>query len=299
MRRQDIADVHAEVYNGMGRHKEAVTFDQVVASLKNQALYASIIFYNFGLTLTKISILLQYLRIATEKPIRLFCWISIWFTVAVSIEALIAGILQCMPVAKFWDARIPGKCINTAALYYANAAINIVQDISLVVLPFFMLRSLIMPRKEKISLMIILGLGGIAAIASICRLHALYILTHTNDITWDNPGTAIWSAIELNIGILCASLPTLRAFFIRIWPKAFLSSYNSRRNNADTGNGTKGQYYNMEGSIMVKKTVAVQSTRDLGDEDQISSESSSQPGRVESSCVTASSQEELASWSKH
>jgi hypothetical protein len=34
MRRQDIADVHAEVYNGMGRHKEAVTFDQVVASLK-------------------------------------------------------------------------------------------------------------------------------------------------------------------------------------------------------------------------------------------------------------------------
>ena len=65
-----------------------------------------------------------------------------------------------MPVEKFWDARIPGKCINTAALYYANAAINIAQDISLVVLPFFMLRSLIMPRKEKISLMIILGLGG-------------------------------------------------------------------------------------------------------------------------------------------
>jgi hypothetical protein len=65
-----------------------------------------------------------------------------------------------MPVAKFWDARIPGKCINTAALYYANAAINIVQDVSLVVLPFFMLRSLIMPRKEKISLMVILGLGG-------------------------------------------------------------------------------------------------------------------------------------------
>ncbi|KAF3048799.1 hypothetical protein E8E11_000901 [Didymella keratinophila] len=243
-----------QVYNGMGRHKEAVTFNQVVTSLK--ALYASIIFYNFGLTLTKISILLQYLRIATEKPIRQFCWISIWFTVAVSIETLVAGILQCMPIARFWDARIPGKCINTVALYYANAAINVVQDVSLVVLPFFMLRSLIMPRKEKMTLMIILGLGGVATIASIFRLHALYVLTHTTDITWDNPGTAIWSAIELNVGILCASLPTLRAFFIRIWPKTFLSSYHSRRTNLDTGNGTKGQYYNMEGSIMVKKTVA-------------------------------------------
>lgn len=92
-----------------------------------------------------------------------------------------------------------------------------------------------------------------AAIASICRLHALYVLSHTTDITWDNPGTAIWSAIELNVGILCASLPTLRAFFIRIWPKAFLSSYNSRRADLDTGNGTRGQYYNMEGSIMSRR----------------------------------------------
>jgi hypothetical protein len=50
---------------------------------------------------------------------------------------------------------------------------------------------------------------------------------------------------------------------------------------------------------MVKKTVAVQSSRDLGVEDQITSESSSQPGRSESDRVTASSQEELATWSKH
>lgn len=67
-----------------------------------------------------------------------------------------------MPVAKFWNPQIPGTCVNAAALYYANAAINIVQDISLVMLPFFMLRSLSMPRKEKVTLMIILGLGGVS-----------------------------------------------------------------------------------------------------------------------------------------
>ena len=66
-----------------------------------------------------------------------------------------------MPIEKFWNAMIPGKCVNTGALYYANAGINIAQDISLVVLPFFILRKLIMPKREKISLMLILGLGGL------------------------------------------------------------------------------------------------------------------------------------------
>lgn len=119
------------------------------------------VFYNIGLTATKISILLQYLRIATQKPMRLICWGSVFFAVAVCIEALIVGFLQCQPVAKFWDSSIPGTCVNKAATYYANAAINIAQDISLVMLPFFMLRHLAMPKREKISLMAILALGGV------------------------------------------------------------------------------------------------------------------------------------------
>ena len=121
----------------------------------------NIILYNFGITLTKISIAFQYLRLTMEKQIRLVCWFLICLNVAVSFEALIAGILQCNPVAKAWDPRIPGKCIDTGTLNYVNAALSIVQDIALVVLPFFMLRQLIMPRKEKIILMVVLGLGGV------------------------------------------------------------------------------------------------------------------------------------------
>ena len=92
---------------------------------------------------------------------RMICWTFLWITVAVCLETFFTGVFQCFPVAKFWDATIEGKCVDTAALYYANAAINIVQDISLVVLPFFMLRGLIMPKREKISLILILGLGGV------------------------------------------------------------------------------------------------------------------------------------------
>ena len=91
------------------------------------------------------------------------------------------------------------------------------------------------------------------------RLHALYVVNISTDSTWDNPGSVIWSAIELNVGILCASLPTLRAFFIKIWPRVFGVSFGTRRAAAGTDTA-KGQYYNMEGSIMVKKTVAIQNS---------------------------------------
>ncbi|KAF2996249.1 hypothetical protein E8E13_003882 [Curvularia kusanoi] len=236
-----------QVKHGLGRHIEAVNLENTITSLK--ALYASIVFYVFGLFFTKMSIYFQFLRLSVEQPIRIFCWVSIWFTVAVGIEALFTGVLQCLPVARFWDFRIPGKCLNTTALYFTNAAILIVQDISCVVLPFFILRQLTMPRKEKISVMLVLCLGGFGAIASICRLHSVYVLTTSTDITWDNTGLVSWTDIELNVGIICASLPTLRAFIIKIWPTAFLSSLTSGR-SASNNQGSEGHYYEMEGSVM-------------------------------------------------
>ncbi|KAH7131876.1 hypothetical protein B0J11DRAFT_565468 [Dendryphion nanum] len=219
-----------QVYNGMGRHIQALTIEQGIRSLK--ALFASIMMYNFGLTLTKVSIILQYLRITIDKFVRTACRILMWITLLNCFQTWLTGILTCYPVAKFWDDRIPGGCVNKPALWYANAAINILQDVSLIILPIFILRKLIIPRKEKISLCIILGLGGFASLASVLRLHALYIVVISEDITWDNPGTATWSAMELNIGIICASLPTLRAFLARYFPSTFTLSMLSQTSEA-------------------------------------------------------------------
>ncbi len=47
-------------------------------------------------------------------------------------------------------------------------------------------------------------------VISIIRLFTLASATNTTDPTWDNVPTSWWSVVELNCGILCASLPTLR-----------------------------------------------------------------------------------------
>ena len=60
-----------------------------------------------------------------------------------------------------------------------------------------------------------------ACIASIFRLNSLYISTHSKDPTWDKTGTVYWSAIEVNVGIICTSMTTLRPLVSRIFPGTF------------------------------------------------------------------------------
>lgn len=70
--------------------------------------------------------------------------------------------------------------------------------------------------------MAVFGLGAFVCLTSILRLKALYAISVSTDVTWDNGGAAEWSSLEVNIGIICASLPTLRKTISRFFPR-FLS----------------------------------------------------------------------------
>ena len=73
--------------------------------------------------------------------------------------------------------------------------------------------------------MIVFALGGFTCIISILRLQSLLVFLQTTDISYHNPLAAIWSSLEVNIGILCSCLPTLKAMVTRWFPRAFGNSY--------------------------------------------------------------------------
>jgi hypothetical protein len=60
------------------------------------------------------------------------------------------------------------------------------------------------------------------------------MVSRAKDITWENPLAAIWSSVEINTGILCSCLPTLRSCIARIFPK-LLGSLRGTPNNSDGG----------------------------------------------------------------
>lgn len=70
-------------------------------------------------------------------------------------------------------------------------------------------------------------------VISIVRLQSLISFGNSTNPTWDQADAANWSTIEINVGIICACMPTLRLILVRLFPKALGStSYN-----------TSNQYY--------------------------------------------------------
>lgn len=54
---------------------------------------------------------------------------------------------------------------------------------------------------------------------SIIRLHALVTFVTSHNPTWDNFPVSLWSTVEINVGILCTCMPTLRLLLIRLFPR--------------------------------------------------------------------------------
>ncbi|MCJ1309040.1 hypothetical protein MMC25_002695 [Agyrium rufum] len=234
--------IWAQVRHGMGHHFNTLADGEFEQMLK--PFWASIIVYNLALTATKLSILLQYLRVFPSLGMRRAIFVSMGIIIVYGTWTFFASVFTCVPVAAFWDKSIEGaRCFNTMAYWFSNAALNIVTDIIILTLPIPALRSLRLPRKQKYGLIGIFGVGFIIVVTSILRLHALYHISISTDITFDNPPAATWSSVEANIGIICSSLPTLKALLSKIFPR-LLSSSNPRSGDRIGRSGLSGSRSN-------------------------------------------------------
>jgi hypothetical protein len=71
-------------------------------------------------------------------------------------------------------------------------------------------------RRQKISLMCILGLGVFATSAACVKLTFLPNYGRSGDLMWDSRNLTIWTVTECNVGIVAANLSCLKPLFNRI-----------------------------------------------------------------------------------
>jgi hypothetical protein len=64
-------------------------------------------------------------------------------------------------------------------------------------------------------------------IVSVLRLVWIYPISITKDVTYESPLSALWSNVELNVGILCSCVPTLRSCMTRLFPSFFPANTTS------------------------------------------------------------------------
>jgi hypothetical protein len=105
---------------------------------------------------------------------------------------------------------------------------NVFTDLVNALLPVNLIWSLQIPKKQKVALIGILSIGWFVCIVSILRLKTLVVLSkHPDDRTFYSAATVYWSSIEINLGIMCASLPALKPLITNIIP-SFSLRHDSR-----------------------------------------------------------------------
>ncbi|KAG9666359.1 hypothetical protein KCU95_g18200, partial [Aureobasidium melanogenum] len=209
---------------GMGKDMWFVSFDHITKILK--IFYFAELLYLTAVGITKISMLLFYLRIFPDWKLRRAIYGMIGVCTTYIIVFVLVTAFQCRPVNLAWlkwDGEHHGKCLDLNADGWAAASINILLDLIVIVLPLKQLTMLNMSWQRKLGVIAMFLGGGFVTIISILRLKYLIQFAHTENPTMDYLPVGIWSAVESDVGIMVACAPAIRSLghHIRekIWPK--------------------------------------------------------------------------------
>ncbi|KAK6332590.1 hypothetical protein TWF730_004249 [Orbilia blumenaviensis] len=174
--------------------------------------------------LTKMSILLSYLRFAQGK-LRLWVKLSLVFVTLWSIALLVPMILSCYPPHLYWDyyVRTPDmKCFSPfqiRILQYTSCSLNIFSDVIILILPLPTVWNLKMPPRQKWTCALIFMLWTVATIAAVLRLANTVTYFQVFDASWYGYDLWVYVTLESNLAVVCACAPGIKPLVVLIWPK--------------------------------------------------------------------------------
>ncbi|KAK7911573.1 hypothetical protein PG985_014054 [Apiospora marii] len=195
--------------------------------------YVVIMLYNPQLGLVKSSVLFFLLRLGGHKPgIRWSIHLLNISNILLMISVFMVSVLTCVPVRKYWHRDAPGHCNNEGLQYIITSSITVLTDILVVMLPIKIVVGLQMPRRLKMGLMLVLTLGIIVSIVSSLRLFWLIEyhyggLFQKPDFSYDI--RFVYSTVECNLAIICASIPALSSLLKKWFPNFFAKLTSSSR----------------------------------------------------------------------
>ncbi|RGP79401.1 integral membrane [Fusarium longipes] len=228
---------HGLIPNGMGRDIWTVEPDQITEFGKNFFIMA--ILYFILQTFLKLAMLFFYLRIFPTRGVRRTLWATVVFNCIYGLTFVFIAIFQCRPISHFWTKwehaiEDTGTCMDINAVTWSSASINIALDVWILSIPLSQLKKMNLDWRKKIGVGIMFSVGTFVTIMSILRLSATIQARSgvgSNNATWGYTEFDLWSTIEINVGIICACMPSLRVLLVHLFPKVL-------------GSSTQQKYYN-------------------------------------------------------
>ncbi|KAJ0300708.1 hypothetical protein COL516b_008279 [Colletotrichum fioriniae] len=182
--------LHGITNGATGKHITELTVDQAAVSLR--AWYICEVLYSPITLAIRTSICLLLLRLALNKVHRWIIYANLVVVWMISIAFFCIMTFQCMPPSYFWRQLYgdPGSCINFNIVPDATIAHSIISAISdwcMGLLPIALLWNVNLNRRTKALVAVLLSMGMV--------------------------DVAIWSVLEPALGIIAASVTSLRPLF--------------------------------------------------------------------------------------
>ncbi|KAF2804669.1 uncharacterized protein BDZ99DRAFT_425517 [Mytilinidion resinicola] len=211
---------------GMGKHMKTLPLDKLEQYFSY--VFAANVTYCSSTTLIKIAILQQYLRLfeGASNLVRRICYVLIAVTGAWGISFSLVALLGCHPIRANWEAKYfldpklnAKHCIAFGSkdagtifrTFAGHASSNMFLDVLVLLTPMPFLKTLKMQGKTRWGIIALFAIGAIVTLFSIARLAALATTRAGTwpvfDVTWYAPPIFIFSSLEVEVAILCASIP--------------------------------------------------------------------------------------------
>jgi len=223
---------------GLGRHIEVVPLANVRMILLTT--YIGEIFYSITFPMVKLSILLLYRSIFPGKGMMLATNIVATFVIGWGISLLLVSIFSCKPIHGFWDVTVKSTCVDSKWFFVGNSIPNMIADLVILCLPMRKVWLLKMSTRSKWAVSAIFLLGGFVVVASALRVYFMLTM-NPSDITWTYVGVGLWTAVEIDVAVTSACLPTLRPVLSHLVP-VFFDVFKSRigrsKGTHDSSNNT-------------------------------------------------------------
>lgn len=157
-----IIKIYGVSDNGLGR--DIWTLEPASVSRFGLFFFTLIVLYFAQVALLKLAILFFYLSIFPTPIIRELLWGTVIFNSLYGATFVLVAIFQCQPVHYFWtrwSGTYTGRCLDTNAITWSNAAISILLDIWMLAIPLSRLGALQMNWKKKVGVGMMFCVGAL------------------------------------------------------------------------------------------------------------------------------------------
>ncbi|KAJ9612892.1 hypothetical protein H2200_002833 [Cladophialophora chaetospira] len=242
------ATVFVEGKNGLGKVLRQLDTSELMHLQK--AAYASNILFITTLWLTKCSTACLYLRLSPNHYHGLASKAALVGMTIVSLIISIFMIALSCDLAHPWLFIRP-QCTNLYTRWLVFAIFDIVTEVVLFALSFYIIHGLQMPWTRKGSVLVTFGLRLLVIIPIAFRLHQLKVELNSDDPTYDGLFASIWTQIEMTSGLVAATIPCSRSWISATSTQLPIEPKN--RKNTKYGSGRSKQSITLDSLSRWKK----------------------------------------------